>query len=205
MKTPGFKYCSSCVIPNTKPDLFFDESGMCDACQSARLKTTIDWGERQKELGELLEWLEEFGGLLGLRIEDMVGYEGITEKDLISYKYSFTTEELAEAKVRGIFLGYYFKWDARPQVELMKQVGFSVKEDGPVEGTYTDYENLDGDLESVYDYLKFVKFGFGRATDHACLDVRNGKITRGEAVRLVEEYDGKYPWKGFRNFLNFQV
>ena len=67
----------------------------------------------------------------------------------------------------------------------MKRFGFSVKEDGLLEGTYTNYENLDEDLESV-DYLKFVKFGFGRATDHACLDVRNGRITRDEAVRLVK-------------------
>jgi hypothetical protein len=107
------------------------------------------------------------------------------------------------AQVRGIFLGYYFKWDARSQVELMKQYGFSVKEDGPVEGTYTNYENLDEDLESVHDYLKFVKFGFGRATDHACLDVRNGRLPREEAVQLVERFDGKYPWNGVQKFLDF--
>lgn len=338
----SFRYCVACVMPNTKPDLFFDEAGVCDACSSAELKNTIDWAARKKEfetdivvrhkgtskrnydciipvsggkdshfqvylirevykmnpllvsfetttanvLGrknrdnlknafgcDLLvfeknphvyrkmclrgfrevgdnewpnhlgiftvpvrlavqlkipliiwgensqleyggpkaarmqsildrRWLEEFGGLLGLRIEDMVGYEGITREDLVSYLYP-SSEELLQAKVRGIFLGYYFKWDARAQVELMRKHGFSVKEDGPVEGTYTNYENLDEDLESVHDYLKFVKFGFGRATDHVCLDIRNGRLAREEGIRLVKKYDGKYPWNGVNKFLAY--
>ncbi len=159
--------------------------------KAARMKNTLD-----------RRWLEEFGGLLGLRIEDMVGYDGMTRAEMVSYFYP-SSEELVRAQVRGIFLGYYFKWDARSQVELMKQYGFSVKEDGPVEGTYTNYENLDEDLESVHDYLKFVKFGFGRATDHACLDVRNGRLPREEAVQLVERFDGKYPWNGVQKFLDF--
>ena len=41
----------------------------------------------------------------------------------------------------------------KKQVELMKQYGFSVKEDGPVEGTYTNYENLDEAFQSVHDYI----------------------------------------------------
>lgn len=173
----------------------------------------IIWGENsQLEYGgpkasrmkNILDrrWLEEFGGLLGLRVEDVVGVEGIREEDIISYKYP-PEEELRAAGITGIFLGYYFKWDARKQVELMQKYGFSVKEDGPVEGTYTNYENLDEEFQSVHDYLKFVKFGFGRATDHASIDVRNGRISRAEGVELVKKYDGKFPKKGMESFLKF--
>ena len=45
----------------------------------------------------------------------------------------------------------------------------------------------------IHDYLKYCKFGYGRATDDACRDVRNGNITRQEAVRLASRYDGGYP------------
>jgi N-acetyl sugar amidotransferase len=137
-------------------------------------------------------WLEEFGGLLGNRIQDMIGVAGLTERDLTPYFYP-PDEELKKLGLTGIFLGYYFFWDARKQLETIKSQGFAVKEDGPVEGTYTNYENLDEKMHGLHDYLKFVKYGFGRATDHACIDIRNQRLTRAEAIELVKKYDGKYP------------
>jgi len=41
-------------MPNTKPDLFFDDQGVCDACRSASLKNTIDWEKRRKEFEVLI-------------------------------------------------------------------------------------------------------------------------------------------------------
>ncbi|OGG60708.1 flagellin modification protein, PseA [Candidatus Kaiserbacteria bacterium RIFCSPHIGHO2_02_FULL_49_16] len=159
--------------------------------KASRMKNTLD-----------RRWLEEFGGLLGLRVEDMVGVEGISEQDLIPYQYP-TDEELQVAGITGVFLGYYKKWDARSQTELMQKNGFSIKEDGLVEGTYTNYENLDEATVGVHDYLKFVKFGFGRATDHACLDIRNGRMAREEGVALVKKYDGKLPKISIADFLAY--
>jgi N-acetyl sugar amidotransferase len=173
----------------------------------------IVWGENsQQEYGGPLEsvhtkvlnrsWLEEFGGLLGNRIQDMVGVNGITEKDLTPYFYP-TDEDIERVGVHGIFLGHYFFWDARKQLEIVKKHGFSVKEDGPTEGTYTNYENLDEKLVGLHDYLKFVKYGFGRATDHACIDIRNKRLTREEAKKLVLRYDGKYPNYAVSEFINY--
>jgi len=174
----------------------------------------IVWGENpQKEYGgpsldsvknRILnrKWLEEFGGLLGNRIQDMIGVEGITEKELTPYFYP-SDEDIERVGVTGIFLGHYFFWDARKQLEIVKKHGFSVKEDGPIEGTYTNYENLDEKLVSLHDYLKFVKYGFGRATDHACIDIRNKRLTRAEGLELVKKYDGKYPHYGVSEFMNY--
>jgi N-acetyl sugar amidotransferase len=159
--------------------------------KAARMKNTLD-----------RRWLEEFGGLLGLRVDDMIGVDGITREDLISFSYP-SDGDLKEAGIAGVFLGYYFKWDARPQTELMQKYGFSLKEGEPVEGTYTNYENLDEATVGLHDYLKFVKFGFGRTTDHACLDIRNGRITRDKGVKLVEQYDGKRPKEAIAAFLEF--
>ncbi len=147
-------------------------------------------------------WLEEFGGLLGNRVEDMIGVEGITKKDLLPYIYP-DIADLKRVGVTGLFLGYYFKWDARRQVEIDKKMGFNVKEDGPIEGTYTNYENLDESTVGLHDYLKFVKYGFGRATDHACLDIRNGRMSRQEGLDLVKKYDGKYPHYGVKKFCEY--
>ncbi len=147
-------------------------------------------------------WLEEFGGLLGNRIQDMIGVEGMTEKELTPYFYP-SDEDIDRVGVTGIFLGHYFFWDARKQLEIVKQHGFSVKEDGLVEGTYTNYENIDEKMHGLHDYLKFVKYGFGRATDHACIDIRNNRLTREEGVKLVKQYDGKYPHYGVGEFIKY--
>lgn len=159
----------------------------------------IIWGENsQLEYGGPVEaaeknvldrkWLEEFGGLLGMRVKDLKAF-GFKEEETQCYTYA-SDEDLRRVGVFSIFLGHYFKWDARRQVELVKPIGFNVR-DGPVEGTYPNYENLDDELVSIHDYFKYLKFGFGRATDHACLDLRMGRLSRREALRLVAKYDGK--------------
>jgi len=174
----------------------------------------ILWGENsQQEYGGPLDaarssvlnrrWLEEFGGLLGNRIQDMIGVRGITAKELTPYFYP-SDEEIERVGVRGVFLGHYFFWDARKQLEIIKEeTNFKVKEDGPIEGTYTNYENLDEKLVGLHDYLKFVKYGFGRATDHACIDIRNHRLTREEGLKLVKEYDGKYPHFAVNSFIEY--
>lgn len=173
----------------------------------------IIWGENpQQEYGGPYEsignnilnrrWMEEFGGLLGNRIQDMVGVDGLTEKDLTPYFYP-SDEDIERVGVTGLFLGHYFFWDARKQLEIVKKHGFAVKEDGPVEGTYTNYENLDEKMHGLHDYLKFVKYGFGRATDHACIDIRNKRLTREEGKKLVMEYDGKYPHLSINAFIEY--
>ena len=148
------------------------------------------------------KWLEEFGGLLGHRIQDMIGVEGITEKELTPYIYP-SDEEIEKVGVTGLFLGSYFFWDARKQLEIVKKYGFQLKEDGPTEGTYTNYENIDEKLVSLHDYLKYVKYGFGRATDHANIDIRNNRISREEGLELVKKYDGKYPHFGVKSFVEY--
>ena len=173
----------------------------------------IIWGENsQQEYGGPLEsieknqlnreWLEEFGGLLGNRTQDMIGVDGLTAKDLTPYFYP-TDKELTETGIISLFLGHYFFWDAKKQLEIIMDHGFEIKKDGPVEGTYTNYENLDEKMHGLHDYLKFVKYGFGRATDHANIDIRNKRITRKEGLDLVKKYDGKYPHLSINAFIEY--
>lgn len=331
------KFCSKCVMPDTKPDLHFDANGACDACRSQDSKNQeIDWAGREKEFLELVkrykvhpdydcvigvsggkdstfqvlkilemglnplcvvfeptiptkigrknlenlnnlgvdlihikrnpivykklakeafrrtgdnewqnhigifttvpkmavnfnipliiwgespqieyggpassktrnvldrQWLEEFGGLLGNRISDMVGVDGLTSRELSLYTYA-GDEDIHRVGVTGLFLGYYFKWDLREVLKKSKAHGFSVA-DRAVETTYENFENLDCYSNHLHDYLKYVKYGFGRATDNACLDVRLGYIDREEAVRLVSKYDGIPPKKAIKKYLEY--
>ncbi len=37
----------------------------------------------------------------------------------------------------------------------------------------------------------YMKYGFGRATTQACLEIHRGRLTREEAIELVNKYDGE--------------
>ena len=64
--------------------------------------------------------------------------------------------------------------------------------------------NLDDMHENgIHDYLKFVKFGYGRGTDHACKDIRAGMMTRDEGIEMVERYDHVKPRRDLERWLEY--
>ena len=137
-------------------------------------------------------WLEEFGGLLGLRVSDLAGQSGIEPKHLIQYTYP-SDEELKQAGVTGLFLGYYLPWDGYNNLLLAQAYGFNTYHTA-AEGALVNYENLDNCQSRIHDYFKFLKYGFARTTDQACLHIRRGRLTREDAMKLVKRLDGKFPW-----------
>jgi N-acetyl sugar amidotransferase len=144
-------------------------------------------------------WLEEFGGLLGLRVSDLIGQDGIESKHLIQYIYP-SDAELQRVGVTGLFLGYYLPWDGYQNALLAQAHGFSTYHK-TVEGSLVNYENLDNHHTGIHDYFKFLKYGFGRATDLACLHIRRGRLSRKDGVKLVKKHDGKFPW----DYLGFKL
>ena len=163
---------------------------------------TIIWGENsQNEYGgpedsvdafELdRRWLEEFGGLLGLRIKDLQESFGLSSSDLSLYQYP-EAKELEESGIRGLFLGQFFEWNGLSNALLAKANGFQTPS-SRIRGSLVDYENLDNHQAGIHDYFKYLKFGFGRATDIASNLIRRNVINREEALRIVQEVDGEYP------------
>ena len=163
----------------------------------------IVWGENsQNEYGGpaaaaennvlTRRWLEEFGGLLGLRVSDLTETYGIPQRQLLPYQYP-SDEQLQRVGVTGLFLGHYLPWDGLSNVLISQAHGFT-SFDTAVEGSMVNYENLDNHQHGIHDYFKFLKFGFSRATDIACLHVRRGRITRQDALEIVKLRDGKFPW-----------
>ena len=164
----------------------------------------IIWGENpQNEYGgpaaaardSILtrRWLEEYGGLLGLRVSDLIGQEGIESRHLIQYTYP-TDEELRRVGVTGVFLGYYLPWDGLTNALVSQAHGFETYRK-TVEGSLVNYENLDNIQTGIHDYFKFLKYGFGRATDLACMHIRRGRLSREDGLKLVKMHDGQFPWE----------
>ncbi|MDD5217748.1 MAG: N-acetyl sugar amidotransferase [Candidatus Omnitrophica bacterium] len=163
----------------------------------------IIWGENaQNEYGgpsqavqsKVLDrrWLEEFGGMLGLRVSDLVGLEGLRPRDLVPFTYP-SGDDLERVGVTGIYLGYYYAWDSLTNVIMGQAHGFTTY-DKIIEGSACNYENLDNHQTGIHDYFKFLKFGFGRATDIASHHCRRGRLTRQDALNVIRMHDGKFPW-----------
>jgi N-acetyl sugar amidotransferase len=129
--------------------------------------------------------------------------EGLTPQDLLWARYP-SDEELADVGVRGIYLGNYVDWEANTQTEKMiRDWGFEQSEQ-PFERTYRRMSNLDDMHENgIHDYLKYVKFGYGRGTDHSMKDVRSGHMTRDEAIAMVEKYDHVKPRRDLERWLEY--
>ena len=107
-----------------------------------------------------------------------------------------------KTNIKTYDLGHYFKWDFKENVKIVKNYGFDVP-DTNVEGTFLNYEDLDCGFMSMHQYFKFIKYGYGRATDHACYEIRQGRMTKKQAEELIIEYDGKIPRRNFKEYLEF--
>lgn len=169
----------------------------------------IIWGENPQQeyggegYGHVLdyEWLKKYGGFWLDNVKpEYATKHGIAIEDLRPYIYP-PEGDLKKVGIHGIFLFSYLKYDIMKQLDLVTKLGFSVN-DGPKEGTYQNWENLDTRLTAMHDYFKWVKYGFGRATDHASIDIRDGRLTREDGLRLVKKYEGKIPERYFKEFLD---
>ena len=335
------RVCNSCIQPDTRPGIYFDDQGVCGACLWEEKKKEINWKSREKELQDIAKWAKKTtksnydcvigvsGGkdstkqaltardLLGLRcllvnsepegiteigrynIENLkqlgfdvislrpnpkvmrllvkrdfyknlnpvkitefslfastyiiadkfdipliiqgdnpgltlgasltgvgtdsnamkadelhtlssgwkeyVEVEGVEEKDLFLFHYN--RKKLEEKGCKAIWLNYFLKeWSNHKNAIFSKEHGLRWRPenfDREAIGTYLPYFQLDGDLTQVNQLLKYIKFGFGQCMDHVCYDLRDGLLTRDEAIELVKKYDGKCSEVYIEKFCNY--
>lgn len=129
--------------------------------------------------------------LRGFEWSDMLDdpAEPLREKDLLWARYP-SDAQILKSGVRGIYIGNFFPWDANQHTRLVQENYAWKAADKPFERTYRQMSNLDDRYENgVHDLLKFIKFGYGRASDHASKDIRSGYMTREEGVEIVRSMD----------------
>ena len=112
--------------------------------------------------------------------------------------------EIVKNKVIVHFMSYYKKWSPQENYYFAKKYSnFETNTDGRSEGTYSKFSSLDDKIDGQHYYTMFIKFGQGRAMNDACRDIRDGFISRKEALLLMKKYDGEFPKKYFKEFLNY--
>ena len=132
-------------------------------------------------------WRQEFGGMRGLREEDMID-PNLSADDLCILNYP-SSELLSNANVMGVFYGSFFKWDVGFHLPLVESLGWK-RLSRPPEGSWVDYENCDMKYIDIRERIKYLKFGYGRATDQLNIELRNGRISRADALAIAMTLDG---------------
>lgn len=332
------RYCKNCLFPDTKPDLYFDGEGVCDACRSAETKWNaekmLDWEERGKEFDNILKtlpknnmydcvvpvsggkdstyqthrlvkehglkalavtfdqfdqtptgehnlkilkeigvdhihftlnpkivsllvlrgfeevgdlywvnhvgmftiptrvaswmkiplivygenpqfeyggpaesrkpkpmdkrWRQEFGGLRGLREDDLIDDE-IEERDLEILRFPNENETRG---IRGLFYGDFFRWDPIAHTKFIKKFGWRSLDTPPFGSSSVD-ENCDMSFIDIREHIKYLKFGYGRATDQLNIEIRSGHITRAEALDKALKIDGDVSEENIKRFCKY--
>ena len=127
---------------------------------------------------------------------------GLPENDL--YFFLFPGDELLTKSLVNITHWSYFEnWDPYRNYLIAKEhCGLKEAEDSNA-GTFTNFSQNDQALYALHTYLMYLKFGFGRANQDACIEVRRGAMNREQAVNLVRLYDGHYPEEFISLYLDY--
>jgi len=159
-------------------------------------------------------WVDEYGGLLGLRVSDVSEILNIETKHLAPYAYP-------EGKIHALFMGHFFEWDGYENYKTAVVNGFRPYEaegkEGDaanhvrhlasglvkhsslshirthIEGSLFNYENVDNVQVLIHDAVRYWKFCYTRAIDIASSHIRRGRLTRSEAIELCKKVEGYTP------------
>ena len=138
----------------------------------------------------------------GVSIPDLIRDHGLTLNDLYAY-LPMTHDDLEGFPLEYAFLSYYVKWDPMETYRYAAaNTGFKPKPERS-EATYTDYASLDDRIDGLHYFTSLIKFGMGRASRDAAVDIRNHRMTREQGVTLAEQYDREFPKRYFREDLEY--
>lgn len=145
-------------------------------------------------------WYRTYGVTHGTTADDWI-QEGFTTKDLAAY-FGPDLDELDACGVRAVFLGYYFQWDPDTSLRVASEHGFQPDPSGPRTGYYA-YADIDDDFISIHHWLKWYKFGFTRLFDNLSLEIRNGRMTRNQAIEVIRQRGEQTPFQDIEKFCAF--
>lgn len=153
---------------------------------------------------------EFYSGEKNLENLSLSGYSGkeliesfnLNINDLEPY-FPISLNDVKKNEIEVHYLSYYLKWD--PQECYYYSIENSNFRPSPerTEGSYSKYSSIDDKIDCLHYYTTFIKFGIGRATYDTSQEIRNGKITREEAIPLIKNYDGERPKKYLKECLEY--
>ena len=136
-------------------------------------------------------WVSEFGGFLGLRPDDLIGHNGITEQDMLDYRPP-DARTIASRGVQAHFLGHYIPWDSKHNAQVSTKAG--MRAIVASQANWWLAENQDNAQTGLHDYMMYRKYGYGRGCAQISVDIRAGRVSRETAMDWLRDHDGKFPY-----------
>lgn len=134
--------------------------------------------------------------------EKVLAASGLSASELNFFRFP-SDEELNKHALQLTHWSYFENWDPYRNYLVAKEYcGLKEAEDSNA-GTFTNFSQNDQALYALHTYLMYLKFGFGRANQDACIEVRRGAMDREQAVNLVRLYDGHYPEEFMQQYLAY--
>jgi N-acetyl sugar amidotransferase len=126
--------------------------------------------------------------VMGVEAEDLVATdEGVSADDLAPFMYPHD-KEIERVGVRGIYLNNYIRWDTKAQHEAMiARYGYETHDQARTFDRYNDVDSFH--YSGLHDYIKFLKWGYGKVSDHASREIRLKRLSREQAIDLVRRYE----------------
>ena len=158
------------------------------------------------------EWEYEY--LKGVTVDKLlaIGKERgiLSQREFLDPSISFykapDPNKILESGIEMHWYSYYKKWTPQENYYYAAKYGNLRNNNfGHSEGTYTKHVSLDDMLDGFHWYLSYMKFGMGRCSRDVQTDIRRNHITREEGIRLVNKFDGNFPKKYFKWFLDYTM
>jgi N-acetyl sugar amidotransferase len=140
---------------------------------------------------EMTERCRKEHPLMGISAEDLLKSNTITRRDIQPFVYPYDNE-IEAVGVRGIYLSNYLRWDSKAQHE--KMISLYGYETAKQQRTFNNYEDVHCfHSAGLHDYLKFIKLGYSKVTDHASREIRLRRMKREEGLKMVKKYSNVVP------------
>jgi len=134
--------------------------------------------------------------------DKVMNYADISERDRYWFSFPKTLlDSLSDIEVTHF--SYYENWDPYRNYLVAKEFCGLLEKDEAVVGTFTNFAQNDQQLASLHYYLMYLKFGFGRATQDAGIEIRRGAMTRDQALNLVRIYDSQSPDDSYQAYCEY--
>jgi N-acetyl sugar amidotransferase len=171
------------------------------------------WGEhgfaemtgmfRLEDMPEFTAWSRQEYEMRGIKLSDVVEDP---EAELSWRQVAplvFPDDELMdEVDVRGIYMGVYLPWEHLKITKfLVENYDFGMVS-GRRDRTFSLFHKIDDHANDFHDYLKYLKFGYGRGTDHSVWEIRQGRMSREQGIEMARQYDSVEP-KNLDAYLKF--
>jgi N-acetyl sugar amidotransferase len=136
------------------------------------------------------------------------GYDKVIEASKLDQKslnfFAFPADkDVIKSNIQLTHWSYFENWDPYRNYLVAKEFCGLKESDDSNSGTFTNFSQNDQEFYALHTYLMYLKFGFGRANQDACIEVRRGAMNRQQAVNLVNLYDGHYPEEFVQNYLSY--